>query len=81
MAKLTKSNRPMNPRMTQPGDIVVRKSSYGVDAQYLMVGEWPGRGTRTLMNLKTGKNEQIDEHALEDLRLTTGIIELMNERI
>ncbi|KKL76578.1 hypothetical protein LCGC14_2043540, partial [marine sediment metagenome] len=49
--------------------------------EYFMVGEWPGQGTRTLMNLETGINEQISTENLENFRLTTSIIRLVNERM
>ena len=78
MAKLTKTNRPVNPRTICPGDIIVRTNG---GRTYWMVGEWPGRGTRTIMDLVTGKNEQISVSELESFRLTTGVIELVNEGV
>lgn len=78
MAKLTKTNRPVNSRVPMPGDIIVKGNGPN---RYFMVGEWPGRGTRTLMNLATGENEQVHMSELDNLRLTTGVITLMNERM
>lgn len=87
MAHLQKFNRPVNPRTIAPGDIVLRPNKER-GTQYLMVGEWlehgrlgPGHGTRTLMNLETGENEQVSEEELENLQLTTDTIKLTNERI
>ena len=67
-------------RSIKPGDIIVKINGPG-DCQYLMVGEWPGSGVRTLMDLETGRNEQISQNKLEDFRLTTISINFMNEEI
>ena len=63
-----------SPGQNLPGDVVV----YG--GEYCIVGNWPGSGTRTLTNLKTGQNEQVIQSAVDPLFKMTGILTLANER-